>query len=81
VVFRVLAVTVPYALLILKLGKDRIGTSSEQHHAHEEWDDCLDRHVEGLACLRAGRSEGSLQRSRSRRRELKLPDDHSLSRR
>lgn len=41
-----LPIAIPDALLILIFGQDRIGAASQEHHAHEERDDRLDRHDE-----------------------------------
>jgi hypothetical protein len=33
--------------LVLKLGEQRIGTSGQQHHSHQERDHCFDGHASG----------------------------------
>ena len=47
---RMLAATVLYTLLILKLSQDRVGTPGQQHHPYEEWDHCFDGHSSQCAC-------------------------------
>jgi hypothetical protein len=39
--------------LVLKLGEQRIGTSGQQHHSHQERDHCFDGHASGLVGLRS----------------------------
>lgn len=46
----ILVLTVAYALLILVLGKDRVGAPSQQHHPHQDGYNRFGRHDGKLAC-------------------------------
>jgi hypothetical protein len=50
-----LAFAVSHTLLVLIFGQDGVRTAREEHHGHQEGDDCFKRHV---VCLQFGERRG-----------------------
>lgn len=47
-ILHIFVVTVSNALLVLILGEDRVRAAGQQHHSHQEWNDCFGGHVGDL---------------------------------